>query len=94
MSLYPAHEYSLANLQFAKSLYDEPELSAYITELKEQLEQKGTTLPTTIAQEIRFNPFFRTRDQNYLEHLRSKGLIECLNSVTAFGKVRALKDQF
>lgn len=94
VSLYPAHEYSLANLEFAKSLYDEPELSAYITKLKEQLEQKGTTLPTTIAQEIRFNPFFRTRDQNYLEHLRSKGLIECLNSVTAFGKVRALKDQF
>ena len=26
VSLYPAHEYSLANLEFAKSLYDEPQL--------------------------------------------------------------------
>ena len=94
VSLYPAHEYSLANLEFAKSLYDEPQLSEYITRLKEQLKNKGTTLPTTIAQEIRFNPFFRIRDQVYLENLHSRGVIQDLNSVNAFGQVRALKDKF
>ena len=94
VSLYPAHEYSLANLEFAKSLYDEPQLLKYVTSLRQQLQDKGTTLPTTIAQEIRFNPFFRIRDQFYLEHLQSRGIIQDLNSVNAFGQVRALKDQF
>ena len=94
VSLYPAHEYSLANLEFAKTLCDEPELSNYIDKLERQLKDMGTTLPTTIAHEIRFNPFFRIRDQVYLEHLQSQGVIKDLNPVNAFGQVRALKDHF
>ncbi len=94
VSLYPAHEYSLANLEFAKTLCDEPELSNYIDKLEKQLKNMGTTLPTTIANEIRFNPFFRVRDQVYLEHLQSQGVIKELNPVNAFGQVRALKDHF
>ncbi len=92
--LYPAHEYSLANLKFAESLFDEPALSQYQLTMQNQLTKIGTTLPTTIKQEIRFNPFFRVRDQVYLQHLYEKGVIQELSSVHAFERVRALKDSF
>ena len=94
VKLYPAHEYSLANLKFAETLCDEPELSKYQRALEAQLISKGTTLPTTIGQEIRFNPFFRVRDEVYLEHLQSHGVIHELNAVHAFEQVRSLKDRF
>jgi len=56
-----AHEYTLANLRFARAVEpDNVELTAY-AERCERLRQAGRpTLPSSIAEELQINPFLRT----------------------------------
>lgn len=94
VSLYPAHEYSLSNIDFALSLQHEAELLDYQNQLRHRLSLKGTTLPTTIELEKKFNPFFRVRDQDYLDKLVNKGCIHASDTPGSFGQIRALKDSY
>lgn len=58
--LYPAHEYTEANLRFARTVDPEnPQLAAYAAEVAEQRSQHRPSLPVRLDQECRINPFLR-----------------------------------
>ena len=57
-----AHEYTLANLNFALAVEpDNATLAAYAQHCRQLREQGKPTLPTSIGQEVLINPFLRTR---------------------------------
>jgi len=69
-----AHEYTLSNLKFARAV--EPhngDLQAY-TERCEALRTRGEfTLPSSIAQELRINPFMRCREAEVVKAALAQG---------------------
>lgn len=87
--IYPAHEYTLGNLQFAASI--EPHNSEIINRLTqvEQLSLKHQiTVPTTLQLELKINPFLRC----------NKDILSTTNQATSelekFIALRKLKDVF
>ncbi len=61
--IYPAHEYTLANLRFAQAVNPGNQaLMDFSARAKQRLAQEGRTLPTTLADELAINPFLRCSD--------------------------------
>ncbi len=60
---YCAHEYTLANLGFARWVEpDSPAVAAAIAAAEQRRAQGQPTLPTTLAEECAVNPFLRTTE--------------------------------
>ncbi|MFP4602704.1 MAG: hydroxyacylglutathione hydrolase [Halochromatium sp.] len=60
---YCAHEYTLANLGFARWVEPEsPALAAAIAAAERRRAQGRPTVPTTLAEELAVNPFLRTTE--------------------------------
>ncbi|MDU1642111.1 hydroxyacylglutathione hydrolase [Peptoniphilus harei] len=70
--VYPAHEYSLANLKFAKSVISNEDLDREYERVKKLREKDEITLPTTIEKEKKINPFFLARDLDEFIEFRNK----------------------
>lgn len=70
---YPAHEYTQTNLKFARTVLPE---SCEFLEYQEQVDilrnQGLPTLPTTIGQEMKINPFMQANDVNEFTALRQQ----------------------
>lgn len=93
--VYCAHEYTLANLDFALSV--EPENEQLITRIKEAKsirEQGRPTIPTTLELELKTNPFLRTHSDELKTGLADQGLLTSERPEEVFATVRALKDNF
>ncbi|AFP85618.1 hydroxyacylglutathione hydrolase [secondary endosymbiont of Heteropsylla cubana] len=61
--IYPAHEYTVSNLNFASALLPHDHLISSYHKISKKLEQtKQPTLPTTLYLERKINPFFRCHD--------------------------------
>lgn len=60
--LYCAHEYTASNARFALSLDDRPEMKTHAQAVLALRGRGEPTVPTTVEQELRFNPFLRARD--------------------------------
>lgn len=93
--IYPAHEYTQANLRFALAV--EPKNQAIIDHLKncQLLQQKGKpTLPTTLAFEKRINPFLRCQSQAVIEAAQQHAQEKLTNPVAVFQVLRQWKDNF
>lgn len=59
--VYCTHEYTLANLAFAQAVEpDNAEVQARLAEVRQLRATDRPSLPSTIAAELRFNPFLRT----------------------------------
>lgn len=89
--LYPAHEYTLSNLKFARFL--EPtnqNIQAAIT----YAETHKCTLPTTLQKERLINPFLRTKEINFLEQIKKNTLYPTNSSLDLFSALREAKNQF
>ncbi len=89
--IYCAHEYTEANGRFALSV--EPANSDLIQRMKEveRLRREGRpTVPSTLEEELRTNPFLRP-DSTELQ--RTLGL-EGADLVTVFAETRRRKDEF
>lgn len=89
--LYPGHEYSLKNSQFAIKL--EPnnlELVNRISNIIQLIELKLPTIPVTIAQELATNPFLRL---DSLEIVKNLGLNQP-SKIAVLAALRAKKDTF
>ena len=70
--LWCAHEYTLANLYFARSLTpDDPSLAEYIQWATQQRARHLPTLPSTLATQKTINPFLNI-DKPVLKHLLDK----------------------
>lgn len=94
--LYPAHEYTLANLEFAHAAEpDNPDIKQRLQQVKQLRQQQKITLPTSLAVELATNPFLRCHSSSLASTLTSKGhLFEQHNQQQIFAALRAWKDNF
>jgi hydroxyacylglutathione hydrolase len=71
--LYCAHEYTLANAQFAvHALPDNASMRSRLEEVKELREKGKITVPTTVALERETNPFVRATNVDEFARLRKE----------------------
>jgi hydroxyacylglutathione hydrolase len=88
------HEYTAGNLRFAQAV--EPRNTAVteaLARVRRSLARGEPTVPSTLAQESRVNPFLRCREPGVIEYARSHGAL-ALDPVSVFSLVRKHKDSF
>jgi hydroxyacylglutathione hydrolase len=101
--LWPGHEYTLTNLQFAASL--EPNNIIVMNKLSKTIDRRlsrQATCPSTIGAEKLYNPFLRTQDDKLLAALQLKPTTTAANTfvsrsqlrIVALAECRARKDAF
>ena len=87
--IYATHEYTLANLEFARwADPDNTVLADYQHWCQQQREQQRPTLPTPLAMQRQINPFLRAEDVG-LQHRWQQH-----NAVDLFTALRSAKDRF
>lgn len=95
--VYCTHEYTQANLAFAKSVdANNNALQEYSAWVDTQRKDGKITLPSSIAKECEINPFLRCRSDEirasiFEEHEQSH---ESATEVQTFARLRQLKDNF
>lgn len=93
--VYCAHEYTLANLAFAKAVEpDNAALTARITRAEATRAANEPTVPSDIALELATNPFLRCKQQDLLDSLQSQGKLLHTDTADVFATVRGWKDNF
>ncbi|WP_027856474.1 hydroxyacylglutathione hydrolase [Marinobacterium jannaschii] len=94
-AIYPAHEYSLSNLEFAAFVEpDNKRIEETKTAYQRKLAQSTPTLPTTLALELDINPFLRTdipSIQQIIHITQDKNIHDEQN---IFAALRRMKDEF
>lgn len=94
--IYPAHEYTLDNLKFARAL--EPNNQAlidYQNKVESLRKQQLPSLPTQLAQELNINPFMRFQEKSIID--KAKSLNKTSNKLSeteVFATIRHYKDNF
>lgn len=89
--IYCAHEYTLANGNFAMTIEaDNPSLHQRLTEVAQLRKESKSTVPSTLAQELVTNPFLR---EKCLSVQQSLNMVD-QPAVKVFAKIRQLKDNF
>jgi len=81
--VYVGHEYTVANLKYAKYAERENELITQKLEwAEERRNQNKSTMPSTMAEEHATNPFMRCADgvSNVLVHFGTENTVEALGS--------------
>lgn len=82
--VYCGHEYSVSNLKF--SLHVEPDNEVTIEKLKWAIDQRAKnlrTIPSTIGDEMKFNPFMRVNLDKIKKRFNQTDSILCMQSVRA-----------
>lgn len=70
--VYCAHEYTLSNAAFAKTVEPEnSELLEALASAKERRDRGDPTVPTTIGDELATNPFMRAKSAEHLGRIRA-----------------------
>lgn len=93
--IYPTHEYTLANLRFAKAVEpDNPALPAREAAAIALREKNLPTLPTSLATELTCNPFLRCHTRAIKQRLESEAEFELNNEHRVFKALRLFKDRF
>lgn len=83
----PAHEYTLANLAFARDLEpDHPALRDWEDSARALRRRGQPTLPVRLSDEKRRNPFLRCHEPGL------QALLGCTDALSAFTALRAQKD--
>ncbi len=94
-AVYCAHEYTLTNLNFAKTV--EPDnniLEKHIITCKQLRNQNLPTLPSSIGKELQINPFLRS-DKNSVKNAAQIYIGAPISSIAKiFEVIRAWKDDF
>ncbi|WP_251978153.1 hydroxyacylglutathione hydrolase [Salinicola avicenniae] len=91
--VFAAHEYTLANLDFAAAAEpDNPARAAYRETCDQARRLDRPTLPTTLGRERQINPFLRVDQASVQEALREQGPTD--DRTTAFATLRGWKDRF
>ncbi|XQF93518.1 hydroxyacylglutathione hydrolase [Pseudoalteromonas espejiana] len=95
--VYCAHEYTQANLAFAKAVEPRnPELLEYSKKVDELRSNNEITLPSTIGQELKINPFMRSDLPTITELVPKECLVVTKNNEPweNFASLRQFKDNF
>jgi hydroxyacylglutathione hydrolase len=93
--VYCAHEYTLANLDFARAV--EPGNAALlqrIAEAEASRDQGQPTVPSELSLEFATNPFLRCAAPELLDSLRQQNRLEGEAPASVFATVRGWKDNF
>ena len=69
IKLYCAHEYTKKNIEFALT---QDKDNQYLTDRKRNLIGKDITLPSTLGEELKTNPFLRSKDVTQFKELRQR----------------------
>lgn len=91
VQLYCAHEYTLHNINFALTL--DPNNADLIKRKQETLalRAKGKpSIPSTLAIELKTNPFLRCFDKNIIVHAGS----DLTDELSVFAKIRELRNHY
>lgn len=91
--VFAAHEYTLANLRFAKAA--DPQnatIDRFLDECQRTRDQGKPTLPSSIARELQINPFLRTDDPGVRRAAAAQGDTD--SDLATFATLRAWKDRF
>lgn len=92
---YCAHEYTLANLQFANAVEpDNTTLQKLTEEVTEARSQGIATVPTTIAQELDTNPFLRSSVKAVIDAATQHNPAMNSDKEAVFASLRQWKDTF
>ncbi|QKX18009.1 hydroxyacylglutathione hydrolase [Microbulbifer sp. YPW1] len=93
--VYCAHEYTLANLQFARAA--EPgnsDIAARLESDRATRDNDQPTLPSTIGRELATNPFLRTGSPEVRAQAAAHGASPDASAVEIFATLRQWKDTF
>ena len=92
--IYCAHEYTLANLDFAQAV--EPnniKISDYMDRCRNLRNSNTPTLPSTLATELEINPFLRTDKASVIRSAVNQGA-SSTSAVAVFAQLREWKNNF
>jgi len=90
-----AHEYTLANIAFARSVDpDNPELESWAAEAGRLRSVGHPTLPVRLVRERRVNPFLRCDQAVIQAAVRQWSGFEPGDEIRTFAALRAMKDRF
>jgi len=93
--VYCAHEYTMANLQFAITVEPaNPQIRRYRQECARMLKEAGRTVPTTIGRELDVNPFLRCDSPAVLAAAEQRAGRRLGCEVDVLSVLRAWKDEF
>jgi len=93
--IYCAHEYTEANLRFAKAVEkNNPELDKRIEQTRQLRTADQATVPSTLANELATNPFLRSQKQNVKRAAEQYASHPLDNTQAVFTALRQWKDQF
>ena len=84
--VYSAHEYTLGNARFAASIDRSVEVAARLRSVEEARSRGEATVPTTIEEELKTNPFLRVPLEEVVSGLS--------DGIATFARIRAAKDAF
>jgi hydroxyacylglutathione hydrolase len=93
--VYCAHEYTLANVTFARHLTPKHQaLCDYEQWAEQQRNNDQITLPSSIEEQRTINPFLRCHESAFQKDMADKLQRNLNNAVDTFAAVRAAKDNF
>ncbi len=91
--VYCAHEYTSSNVSFALAVEpDSPELHIYRDEVNRLRAQNLPTIPTTISQEMRTNPFLRIQEESVIKAVSHR--TQDTSPLAVFSALREWKNEF
>lgn len=92
--LYPAHEYTLSNIEFARQVEPEsPDLIAYQQHAMQKRAQQQPSLPTRLVLEKQINPFLRAKFPAVIAAAENFSRKKLSDPVEVFASIRQWKDR-
>ena len=93
--VYCAHEYTLANLQFALAVEpDNPALQQRLQAEQDKRRQQRPTVPSTVALELATNPFLRSREPAVIAAAQARSGQPLSRPDQVLAAIRTWKDSF
>jgi hydroxyacylglutathione hydrolase len=90
-----AHEYTLANLRFARAVEPTNEkLIHYLSHCENLRARHEPTLPSTIGTERQINPFLRTREPEVVRAAQAFNAADADDEAAVFAAIRQWKNEF
>jgi hydroxyacylglutathione hydrolase len=93
--IYCAHEYTLANLEFASAVEpNNSDLKARVAIETQKRSAGKATVPSTLATELKTNPFLRSNTDSVTLSASNISDHECTDSLAVFTVIRNWKNNF
>ena len=93
--VYCTHEYTLSNLRFAQAVEpNNPEVAMRMAQVTQWRAEGRISLPSTMALELRTNPFLRVGETSVKEKADEWNKLDNTSPCSVFASLRSWKDKF